>query len=114
MLNWLVLYVESNKRTSGCCLNMSRVIRWRKRRDVSVIGGVPEGNRRNHNIVRVSSFASKELSWHERSGIVLVVLDIWKTQACPSIEDIASLFILLLRTLALLSYDLCLCFVITL
>src|SRR5437588_760567 len=70
MLNWLVLYVESNKRTSGCCLNMSRVIRWRKRRDVSVIGGVPEGNRRDHNIVRVSSFASKELSWHKRSCIV--------------------------------------------
>src|SRR5438045_8799749 len=31
---------------------------------------VPEGNRRDHNIVRVSSFASKELSWHERSCIV--------------------------------------------
>ena len=41
----------------------------------SVIGGVPEGNRRDHNIVRVSSFASKELSWHERRYIVLVVLD---------------------------------------
>ncbi len=40
----------------------------------AVIGGVPEGNRRDHNIVRVSSFASKELSWHERSSIVLVVL----------------------------------------
>ena len=38
-----------------------------------VIGGVPEGNRRDHNIVRVSSFASKELSWHERRCIVLVV-----------------------------------------
>ena len=53
----------------------------------AVIGGVPEGNRRDHNIVRVSSFASKELSWHERSGIVLVVLDIRKTQACPSKES---------------------------
>src|SRR2546427_8254412 len=41
----------------------------------AVIGGVPEGNRRDHNIVRVSSFASKELSWHERRYIVLVVLD---------------------------------------
>ena len=41
---------------------------------VAVIGGVPEGNRRDHNIVRVSSFARKELSWHERSCIVLVVL----------------------------------------
>src|SRR5437763_12352237 len=40
----------------------------------SVIGGVPEGNKRDHNIVRVSSFASKELSWHERRCIVLVVL----------------------------------------
>ena len=39
-----------------------------------VIGWVPEGNRRDHNIVRVSSFASKELSWHERRCIVLVVL----------------------------------------
>ena len=39
----------------------------------TVIGGVPEGNRRDHNIVRVSSFASKELSWHERRCIVLVV-----------------------------------------
>src|SRR5438045_3640893 len=39
-----------------------------------VIGMVPEGNRRDHNIVRVSSFASKELSWHERRCIVLVVL----------------------------------------
>ena len=68
-----------------------------------VIGRVPKGNRRDHNIVRVSSFASKELSWHERSGIVLVVLDIQKTQACPSTEDITSLFILLLRTLVLLS-----------
>ena len=38
-----------------------------------VIGGVPKGSRRDHNIVRVSSFASKELSWHERSCIVLVV-----------------------------------------
>ena len=36
----------------------------------TVIGGVPEGNRRDHNIVRVSSFASQELSWHERSCIV--------------------------------------------
>ena len=80
----------------------------------AVIGGVPKGNRRDHNIVRVSSFTSKELSWHKRSGIVLVVLNIQKTQACPSIEDIASLFILLLRTLVLLSYDLCLCFVIML
>src|SRR6266536_3137544 len=35
-----------------------------------VIGRVPKGNRRDHNIVRVSSFASKELSWHERSCIV--------------------------------------------
>ncbi len=35
---------------------------------------MPEGNRRDHNIVRVSSFASKELSWHKRSSIVLVVL----------------------------------------
>ena len=41
-----------------------------------VIGGVPEGSRRDHNIVRVSSFARKELSWHKRSGIVLVVL-VW-------------------------------------
>ena len=41
---------------------------------VGVIGGVPEGSRRDHNIVRVSSFARKELSWHERSCIVLVVL----------------------------------------
>ncbi len=41
-----------------------------------VIGGVPKGNRRDHNIVRVSSFARKELSWHKRSGIVLVVL-VW-------------------------------------
>ncbi len=41
---------------------------------VVTILGVPEGNRRDHNIVRVSSFASKELSWHERSCIVLVVL----------------------------------------
>src|SRR5438045_9730996 len=40
----------------------------------AVIGGVPEGSRRDHNIVRVSSFASKELSWHERRCIVLVVL----------------------------------------
>src|SRR5207302_7612807 len=40
---------------------------------LNVIGGVPEGNRRDHNIVRVSSFASKELSWHERRCIVLVV-----------------------------------------
>src|SRR5438067_10570841 len=39
-----------------------------------VIGGVPEGSRRDHNIVRVSSFASKELSWHEGRCIVLVVL----------------------------------------
>ena len=39
-----------------------------------VIGRVPEGNRRDHNIVRVSSFTSKELSWHERSCIILVVL----------------------------------------
>ena len=39
-----------------------------------VIGRVPKGNRRDHNIVRVSSFASKELSWHERRCIVLVVL----------------------------------------
>ncbi len=39
----------------------------------TVIGGVPKGNRRDHNIVRVSSFASKELSWHERRCIVLVV-----------------------------------------
>ena len=44
-----------------------------KRKSISVIGGVPKGNRRDHNIVRVSSFASKELSWHERSCIVLVV-----------------------------------------
>ena len=35
---------------------------------------MPEGNRRDHNVVRVSSFASKELSWHERRYIVLVVL----------------------------------------
>ena len=34
---------------------------------------MPKGNRRDHNIVRVSSFASKELSWHERRCIVLVV-----------------------------------------
>ena len=33
-----------------------------------------EDNRRDHNIVRVSSLASKELSWHERRCIVLVVL----------------------------------------
>src|SRR5437016_8691130 len=39
-----------------------------------VIGGVPKGSRRDHNIVRVSSFASKELSWHKRRCIVLVVL----------------------------------------
>ena len=39
-----------------------------------IIGRVPKGNRRDHNIVRVSSFASKELSWHERRCIVLVVL----------------------------------------
>ena len=39
-----------------------------------VIGGAPKGNRRDYNIVRVSSFARKELSWHERSCIVLVVL----------------------------------------
>ena len=35
-----------------------------------VIGGVPKGNRRDYNIVRVSSFTSKELSWHKRSCIV--------------------------------------------
>ena len=38
----------------------------------TVIGRVPKGNRRDHNIVRVSSFASKELSWHERRCIVYV------------------------------------------
>ena len=48
-------------------------------RSVNVIGGVPEGNRRDHNIVRVSSFASKELSWHERRCIVLVV-PVWCNQ----------------------------------
>jgi len=35
-----------------------------------VIGRVSKGNRRDHNIVRVSSFASKELSWHKRRCVV--------------------------------------------
>jgi len=46
------------------------------RKKGNVIGRVPEGSRRDHNIVRVSSCARKELSWHERSCIVLVVL-VW-------------------------------------
>ena len=44
-----------------------------------VIGGVPEGSRRDYNIVRVSSFTSKELNCHERSCIVPAVL--WCGQA---------------------------------
>ena len=32
-----------------------------------VIGGVPKGNRRDHNIVRVSSFASVEGKLHVES-----------------------------------------------
>ena len=45
---------------------------------------MPEGSRRDYNIVRVSSFTSKELGWHERSCIVLVVLK-RETQACLSL-----------------------------
>ena len=48
-----------------------------------VIGGVPKGNRRDHNIVRVSSFASKELSWHERRCIVYVRCSLNRDSSLP-------------------------------
>ena len=56
-------------------LRLSSLLLTALRLIASVIGRVPEGNRRDHNIVRVSSFASKELSWHKRRYIVLVVLN---------------------------------------
>ena len=59
------------------------IIMFKERLDKGVIGGVPEGNRRDHNIVRVSSFASKELSWHERRCIAYVRCSLNRDSSLP-------------------------------